>query len=82
MDTACITYEGVSFEQDIFPRTKEPVWILGKEYTSNKGTDNINFFPDLIKSLVMFAGSQHCKKILFGLLLKHQPNFLALLLMY
>lgn len=50
MDTACITYEGVSFEQDLFPRTKEPIWILGKNYSTNKGRDNFNFNPDLVKT--------------------------------
>ena len=45
MDTACITYEGVSFEQDLFPRTKEPIWILGKNYSTNKGRDNLTFNP-------------------------------------
>ena len=50
MDTACITYEGVSFEQDLFPRTKEPIWILGKNYSTNKGRDNFTFNPDFVKT--------------------------------
>ncbi|XP_027048707.1 cysteine protease ATG4B-like [Pocillopora damicornis] len=47
MDTACITYEGVSFEQDLFPRTKEPIWILGKNYSTNKGEDSIHILRDI-----------------------------------
>lgn len=39
MDAACATYEGISFELDLFPRTKEPVWILGKEYITDRGSD-------------------------------------------
>ena len=50
MDAACITYEGISLEQDIFPRTKEPVWILGKEYITDKGKDYFSFFDDLMKT--------------------------------
>ena len=39
MDAACATYEGISFELDLFPRTKEPVWVLGKEYITDRGND-------------------------------------------
>lgn len=48
MDAACATYEGISFEHDIFPRTKEPVWILGKEYITNRGK-RFGFFGSLTK---------------------------------
>lgn len=47
MDTACITYEGVAFEQDTFPRTKEPIWVLGKEYFTNKGEDSFHILRDI-----------------------------------
>lgn len=45
MDIACATYEGVSFELDLFPRTKEPVWILGKEYITDRGNDCCSLLP-------------------------------------
>ena len=50
MDATCITYDAISFEQDVFPRTKEPVWILGKQYITDKGKDN--FIPpnDVLKT--------------------------------
>ena len=43
MDAACATYEGISFELDLFPRTREPVWILGKEYITDRG-NNVSFY--------------------------------------
>ena len=43
MDAACVTYEGISFELDLFPRTREPVWILGKEYITDRGSSV--YFP-------------------------------------
>lgn len=61
MDAACITYEGISLEQDIFPRTKEPVWILGKEYITDKGKDYFSFFDDLMKTFDIFATTQLCR---------------------
>ena len=39
MDAACATYEGIAFELDLFPRTREPVWVLGKEYVTDRGID-------------------------------------------
>ncbi|KAK2573814.1 Cysteine protease ATG4B [Acropora cervicornis] len=51
MDAACATYEGISFEHDIFPRTKEPVWILGKEYVTNRGDDNTKITRDIMSRL-------------------------------
>lgn len=50
MDAACITYEAISFEQDVFPRTKEPVWILGKQYITDRGKDNFRSYNDLLKT--------------------------------
>ena len=44
MDIACATYEGVSFELDRFPRTKESVWVLGKEYITDRGNDCLAYF--------------------------------------
>lgn len=55
MDAACITYEAISFEQDEFPRTKEPVWILGKQYITYKGKDNFRSSHDLQKTLKYLA---------------------------
>ena len=46
MDAACATYEGISFELDLFPRTKEPMWILGKEYITDRGNDSFRFSLD------------------------------------
>lgn len=54
MDATCATYEAISFEHDIFPRTKEPVWILGKEYITNRGDDNTKITRD-IKSRLWFT---------------------------
>lgn len=54
MDIACATYEGVSFELDSFPRTKEPVWILGKEYITDRGNDSCSLFPVYRKFLANF----------------------------
>ncbi|XP_068732115.1 cysteine protease ATG4B-like isoform X1 [Montipora capricornis] len=47
MDAACVTYEGVSFELDHFPRTREPVWILGKEYITDRADDNTKLIQDI-----------------------------------
>ncbi|KAL9963595.1 hypothetical protein ACROYT_G027118 [Oculina patagonica] len=47
MDAACITYEAISFEQDVFPRTKEPVWILGKQYITDRGEDTVSILRDI-----------------------------------
>ncbi|CAH3195912.1 unnamed protein product [Porites evermanni] len=47
MDIACATYEGVSLELDLFPRTKEPVWILGKEYITDREDDNTKIMRDI-----------------------------------
>ena len=54
MDIACATYEGVSFELDSFPRTKEPVWILGKEYITDRGNDSCSLLPVYRKFLANF----------------------------
>lgn len=54
MDIACATYEGVSFELDLFPRTKEPVWILGKEYITDRGNDCCSLLPVYRKFLAYF----------------------------
>lgn len=54
MDAACATYEGISFELDIFPRSKEPVWILGKEYITNRGK-RFGFFANLTKYCVFLT---------------------------
>ena len=37
IDAACLTYEGVALELEVFPRTKDDVWILGKKYNTEKG---------------------------------------------
>ena len=37
MDAACMTYEGISFQLEAFPRTKEPVWVLGRIYNIQPG---------------------------------------------
>jgi len=49
MDAACITYEAVSFEQDVFPKTKEPVWILGKQYITDRGKGNFIRQSEILK---------------------------------
>lgn len=54
MDIACATYEGVSFELDLLPRTKEPVWILGKEYITDRGNDCCSLLPVYRKFLAYF----------------------------
>lgn len=54
MDIACATYEGVSFELDSFPRTKEPVWILGKKYITDRGNDSCGLLPVYRKFLANF----------------------------
>lgn len=63
MDAACITHEAISFEQDAFPRIKEPVWILGKQYITDKGKDI--FIPpnDKLKTYDDARISEHCRKI-------------------
>ncbi|KAM4655300.1 cysteine protease ATG4B isoform 5-T6 [Amazona ochrocephala] len=33
MDAATLTYDTLRFEYEDFPETKEPVWILGREYS-------------------------------------------------
>ena len=43
MDAACVTYEAISFEQDIFPKTKEPIWILGKQYITGRGKGSFHW---------------------------------------
>ena len=40
MDAACLTYEGVSLELEVFPRTKDDVWILGRKYNTEKGNQS------------------------------------------
>lgn len=50
MDAACATYEAISFDQDTFPRTKEPVWILGKQYITDRGKDNFRSSNNLLKT--------------------------------
>lgn len=37
MDAACLTYEGINFEVETFPRTKDDVWLLGKHYNLDEG---------------------------------------------
>lgn len=54
MDIACATYEGVSFELDLFPRTKEPVWILGKKYITDRGNDCCSLLSVYRKFLAYF----------------------------
>ena len=54
MDIACATYEGVSFELDLFPRTKEPVWILGKKCITDRGNDCCSLLPVYRKFLAYF----------------------------
>lgn len=54
MDIACATYEGVSFELDRFPRTKESVWVLGKEYITDRGNDCCSLLPVYRKFLAYF----------------------------
>ena len=49
MDATCITYEAVSLEQDVFPKTKEPVWILGKQYITDRGKGNFIRQNEILK---------------------------------
>lgn len=32
-----MTYEGALSEPEDFPKTEEPVWLLGKEYSTQTG---------------------------------------------
>ena len=50
MDTTCATYEAISFEQDVFPKTKEPVWILGKQYITDRGKGNSIRQSEILKT--------------------------------
>jgi len=53
MDAACITYEAISFEQDVFPKTKEPVWILGKQYITGRGKGNFIRQNEILKHMTI-----------------------------
>lgn len=68
MDAACVTYEAISFEQDIFPKTKEPIWILGKQYITDRGRDNFIRQNEVLKHLTMpeFQGTA-ARKILLAM---------------
>ncbi|XP_071537688.1 cysteine protease ATG4B isoform X3 [Panulirus ornatus] len=36
-EKACMTYEGALSEPEDFPKSEEPVWILGKQYSTQTG---------------------------------------------
>ena len=76
MDAACVTYEAISFEQDVFPKTKEPIWILGKQYITDRGKGDFIRQNEVVKHLTMpeYFQSTAARKILLG--------FLCLLSMY
>lgn len=38
---ACMAYEGALGEPEDFPKTDEPVWILGKQYSTHKDLEEI-----------------------------------------
>lgn len=40
MDAACLTYEGINFEVETFPPTKDDVWVLGKHYNIDEGKNH------------------------------------------
>ena len=81
MDAACVTYEAISFEQDVFPKTKEPIWILGKQYITDRGKGDFIRQNEVVKHLTMPEfQSTAARKILLGflcLLSMHQGNNLV-----
>ena len=66
MDAACITYEAISFEQDVFPKTKEPVWILGKQYITDRGKGNFIRQSEILKTYDDARISEYCRENLFS----------------
>ncbi|XP_031554762.1 cysteine protease ATG4B-like [Actinia tenebrosa] len=61
MDATCITYEGINFEVETFPPTKDDVWVLGKHYNIEEG--DLPYLNKDIRTRLWFTYRKHFPNI-------------------